>query len=640
MIFLIKAGVFPMRNRTAFVMLSVVGTLCGPDTGCSSDFFLDDVVDGGSDWTDSDPNLEKEPGTDNEEPDGVVPDQKLCTTSDNFDDFAPAACEVQAPAGSFDPRMEWSWSAPRKKADWLLDAWGPPLVANMTDDNGDGRIDMCDTPDVIVVAGGPEFDLMESFPDVFSNYVPPMPIPIIHVIDGATGKTHYSIDELRPDGLPMYALNPYTTPAVGDIDGDGRPEIVVPQAAMSIAFDNGIFTNALSLLRVNAKDKPGLLAFEDDGTLKWSTKVSEAVFINTSGCLGVNLADLDGDGKVEIIAGVGVFDSKDGSLKWSNAGELASRMGALSLATIVADLDMDGFLDVVTGNYGFDRDGNMMYDRSDLIQPRSTSVMDFMATRANLIGVIPLVANFDDDPEPEVIISGGRGIFMLDPPDYKTKFKYNHGLASSDPSKFGPATVADFNGDGRPQIGIGTSVGFALLNHRLEEMWVADTSIPAKNAPGILTTSQEMVDKVLLTGSTAFDFLGDGTAEAIYADRYSMLVLDGKTGDVVMGWPRMAGQDFPVVADVDNDQSAEIVFANIVKETAEQPLPSVVVLGDEKDRWVPTRRIWNMGSYHVTNILEDSRIPMRKPPNWETLNTFRTNVQMEADGVCTPVSGK
>jgi len=117
--------------------------------------------------------------------------------------------------------------------------------------------------------------------------------------------------------------------------------------------------------------------------------------------------------------------------------------------------------------------------------------------------------------------------------------------------------------------------------------------------------------------------------------------MDGKTGEVVMEWPRSVGidfrADFAVVADVDDDMSAEIIFANLVDEEAEDPMPAVVVLGDKESRWIPTRRVWNQGAYHVTNVIEDGRIPTHEPSNWSTLNTFRTNVQMEAGGVCTVV---
>jgi hypothetical protein len=38
----------------------------------------------------------------------------------------------------------------------------------------------------------------------------------------------------------------------------------------------------------------------------------------------------------------------------------------------------------------------------------------------------------------------------------------------------------------------------------------------------------------------------------------------------------------------------------------------------------------------VTNVREDSTIPQIPVNNWETLNTFRTNAQIEGGSVCNP----
>src|SRR5262245_44376187 len=64
-----------------------------------------------------------------------------CMASEAPDDFSVPVCELKAGAESFDPVIEWYWDGG--------DGWGPPLVVNLTDDNGDGAIDLCDTPDVL-----------------------------------------------------------------------------------------------------------------------------------------------------------------------------------------------------------------------------------------------------------------------------------------------------------------------------------------------------------------------------------------------------------------------------------------------------------------------------------------------------------
>jgi hypothetical protein len=102
----------------------------------------------------------------------------------------------------------------------------------------------------------------------------------------------------------------------------------------------------------------------------------------------------------------------------------------------------------------------------------------------------------------------------------------------------------------------------------------------------------------------------------------------------------------PVVADVDNDGNAEIVFvqnnsfeqcdegATMMGDwhgamlsqwptgtVAKDSLPAgITVLGDPTDTWVAARRIWNQHSYHVTNVLESGAIPVHEPESYKPLN--------------------
>jgi hypothetical protein len=112
-------------------------------------------------------------------------------------------------------------------------------------------------------------------------------------------------------------------------------------------------------------------------------------------------------------------------------------------------------------------------------------------------------------------------------------------------------------------------------------------------------------------------------------------------GNVIFQIPRTSwtGDEYPVVADVDNDQSAEIVVVSNRALHGEPETPTVQVIRDAKDRWVPARRIWNQHAYHVTNVNEDGTIPQFEAPNWQTLNTFRIQAQVEDGGICVPPAG-
>jgi hypothetical protein len=146
--------------------------------------------------------------------------------------------------------------------------------------------------------------------------------------------------------------------------------------------------------------------------------------------------------------------------------------------------------------------------------------------------------------------------------------------------------------------------------------------------------SADVSDQSGIAAGTAFDFLGDGIAEAMYADESFMFIFDG-AGVPLLQIARTSGtlSEYPVVADIDNDGSSEIV---VVSNQYNGASPTVQVIRDVEDRWIQARRIWNQHTYHVTNVREDGTIPQHEPPHHELLNTFRTNAQIEDGGVCKP----
>jgi hypothetical protein len=507
---------------------------------------------------------------------------RACSISAEGEKFELPVCKLKAPPDSFDPQLQWSVE--------LGNGFGPPLVANLTDDNGDGQIDLCDTPDVVVIAG---FEP----PDIFEGRWLPNPAKI-YVLDGATGEEHFQSET---------SVSPNVSPAIGDLDGDGLPEIV----AMGWLLDQFLNGEMLS----------GLVAFDHEGKVKWQVPYDFDNFLDQRATLGVTVADMDSDGKPEVIVSTAVFDGATGELKW-NADD-----STFSLSTVITDLDGNGQLDLVTGLQAYDASGELLWDRADLVQGNG-----LLADIINLVGVYPIVVNMDDDDRPEVVLAAGPGIFVLED-DGTTKLNaageplsYRSTDQGLDLGDFNPPTAHDFDGDGKVDIAVGASTGFTVLSREME-----------------LLFQYSMIDDGL-TATTAFDFLGDGQAEAIYADKDKLLFFDVAAKKLVMTWPHSGQMDYPIVVDVDNDDSAEVIvvsngtidssgfFPVYVEKTA----PTVQVLTDSMNRWIPTRRIWNMSNYHVTNVLEDGRVPAQEQPHYQRQNTFRTNVQLEAGGICKP----
>jgi len=456
------------------------------------------------------------------------------------DDNALGMCDSVAPPNSFEPELQWSWTGPGGDAYSIV----TPLVANLTDDNADGEIDLCDTPDVVVVASP-------------SSGVPGS-AGHIYILDGRTGTQLARFDT---------TVDATVTPALGDIDADGLPEIVT------------------------ATPTGSLIAFQHDGSIAWGPANQ---WVGSPYSAAIALADLDHDGSVEIIAGNGVYDD-NGVLKWS-----ASTQEAPWNATTVADLDGDGLQEVVLGAAAFHHDGTMYWN-------------------TNLSPGYPQVANFDADPEPEVLLTNVNGLAMI---EHDGTVRYSDLRPTGSPvgstTWLRPATVHDFDGNGAVEYAMSSASYYTLYNADATIKWSATVS-----------------DQSGIAAGTAFDFLGDGTAEAMYADETSLFVFDS-AGQPLLTMPRSSGtlSEYPVVADIDNDGSAEIVVVS--NQFSGTPSPTVQVVRDKQDRWIQARRIWNQHTYHVTNVREDGTIPQFEKKSWQQLNTFRTNAQISGTGVCQP----
>jgi hypothetical protein len=461
-------------------------------------------------------------------------DGDFCHVDPDGMDAVPP-CEESAPPESFDPVVQWDWAGDGERDQAVV----TPLVANLTDDNENGEIDLCDTPDIVVVAYS-------------SNDYFPGPDSRLYVFDGETGAVHWQSED---------NVNGTVTPAIGDVDGDGEPEIVV--------------------------GRMGLTVYEPDGTVLWEGAPGGQMLQRP-----ISLADLDNDGDTEIMVGANVVDH-EGNVIFAD-----DRLG--DRTAFAVDLDGDEDLEVLVGSRAYHHDGSIYYDY-------------YAETgRANA-----QVADLDDDGQPEVLVStSGDGLWVL---EHDGSIKVQ-GAAGPYVDRMREAAIHDMDGDGDPEIAIGDANDFNVLYADLSLMWTTDVLDLSGNASG-----------------TAFDFLGDASAEAMYADETKVFAF-GVDGETVFSAQRTSWtqREYPVVADVDDDGSAEVVVVSNHGYEDGMSAP-VQVLRDAEDRWVGARRIWNQHAYHVTNVREDGTIPAFQPKNWETLNTFRTQAQQEGDGgVCKP----
>lgn len=111
----------------------------------------------------------------------------------------------------------------------------------------------------------------------------------------------------------------------------------------------------------------------------------------------------------------------------------------------------------------------------------------------------------------------------------------------------------------------------------------------------------------------------------------SIYIYEGATGNVMYEIPNSSGTlgEYPVVADVDVDGQAEIVVGS--NNYYRDGVAGIRAFESSKDDWMPTRKIWNQHSYHVTNINDDGSIPKVERNSWLEHNTYRLNRFMDRD---------
>jgi len=476
------------------------------------------------------------------------------------------ACEFRPLVGRFAPVERWSWTGDAADFPTHNQVMMAPMVVNLTDDNGDGRIDADDVPDV-----------------VFNTFVGAAywNNGILRAVSGDTGRP------LWPRGSdPGYRTTPGSEVALGDIDPTSPgPEVVACSASDPTARTAG-----------------HVIILRADG------RFLRAIQWMPCGFSAPSLADLDGDGRAEIVVR-GLAARADGTPM--PGFEMLPRPTAgttIDDYTVVVDLEGDGRQEIVQGNRVIRADGTNLWARTDLP------------------GGHPAVADLDGDGTPEVVVVQGstHSVVALRGLTGETMWgpvEINRYPTPSGPSGGGPPTIADFDGDGSPDVATAGGYNYLVLRGRNGTvMW----------SPVSRDTSSRR------TGSSVFDFEGDGAAEVVYNDEQSLRVYRGRDGMVVYETCNTSGTltEYPVIVDVDNDDHADMVvmqnnyhrFGCVASGMAGT---GIRVLSDPTGGWVRTRRIWNQHGYSVTNVNEDGTIPARPRSNWRTpgLNNFRQNVQ-------------
>lgn len=513
--------------------------------------------------------------------------------------------------------------------------------------------------------------------------------------------------DLVPNGRLEWARSSSPV-ALADLDGDGVAEIIAymveePEGhELTVAFTRK--TGSWQPLWTGAK------ATNPDGSVFDAT-------VPVSGTSGANWAgpsvhDLDDDGQPEIIREGWVLNGQTGQVRAAPPAEYASY--SVGIIPVLAEMDGDGLVEMTNGAHvwEFDPAANQW-----MLEPAYEAASSPPGWAA--------VADFNPydglgKPEIAVASSGRVAVYSLDHSVFM-------GLDMAVPNGGGgPPTIGDYDGDGLPEVGVAGADYYVVFDPDCQA-----TGRPGGKCEGrtncdhaetcddfILWSRRSQDHSSRITGSSVFDFEADGQAEVVYADECFARVYSGSDGQVLFSQYRSSSTwlENPVVVDVDGDYRAELVvpsnnrnfsaascsgllnadgvethFAGLICKDGSDCLSGVCSEGlcrctssaqccgaaddaacvefgykcaappdntpgtgntcrasyphglagirvykDSHDRWVRSRTIWSQHAYAVTHISEQGVVASTSQwaSNWTTpgLNNFRQNVPGEADG--------
>jgi hypothetical protein len=383
------------------------------------------------------------------------------------------------------------------------------------------------------------------------------------------------------------------TPVVGDLNGDGVPDVAVLNRQGRILLRQGRpgapGTFAPPVLVNPAPDPPArdlalvrtatglVLAALDtrDSSVALYTRRPDGTFAWTAGPviptgLPIRLAagDLNGDGRDDLVVAAAGSDRVFVYLQHADGTfgltpDYQGTVGIAPSAITLADVDGDGRLDIVVTNQ-FSGDVSVL--RNDPAAP--FAVEQRFRAGAGLYGMEQVngqlavdtfegaagvaTGRFDEEHGTSLVItnSGANTVSLL--PGTGDGGFLNAALSRTFGTGTGPTAVAagDFNGDGHLDLAVldrdsGTISVFLGDGHG---HFTADGTLSAGNAP---------------TGLAVADVNGDGIADLLVGNEFGdLLVLRGNGDGTFQPYRRTDGQVTLAVADLKGDGEQDFIFAD------------------------------------------------------------------------------
>lgn len=308
----------------------------------------------------------------------------------------------------------------------------------------------------------------------------------------------------------------FGSPAVADLNGDGKLEIVVP------------------LEKTDGSPQKGLAVFDSKGNLIWDFLSRAAVYSSPA------IGDLQGNGKQEIVFGtVGgelyVLDGATGKEIW----KLDKHSGFFRSSPLIYDGDGDGNQEIYIG-----------YNQGLYCFDGKSGMEKWNYTADGEISSSPAISNLDSDAGLEVSFGSEHGIFYALNAESGGLAWY---LDLGSPIMYSTPAILP---DGAVAIGTQDGVMHIIKDGSVAASYATNSSI--SGSAGIVPRGNKTTYIVFGTAKEA-DVHGAYQTESsnqIYCiDESGKLIWNASTG----GWGVFAS---PAIADIDNDGNMEVVVGS------------------------------------------------------------------------------
>jgi uncharacterized repeat protein (TIGR02543 family) len=358
-----------------------------------------------------------------------------------------------------------------------------------------------------------------------------------------------------------------------------------------------------------------LYAYDVDGGRHWKSDVP--YHANSYGTI-LGIADFNNDGIPEVYTGNQVFSLTNGR-KLCDGGT-GSSSGILETSTghssAVADMDGDGTLEIIAGINIYkvnitNNDGTTGNSIGLISELQLTASLPSNAAKDGATQV----ADIDNDGKSEVIVtslSGGRVVvYVWKPlPGNQSSLLGSYLVPATGVTHYSIPTIGNIDTDNYPEI-------VFITNGSQPNMYALKYNPAGGNNKISLKWSFLVNNNTGYTGTTLFDFNQDRRNEIVYRDKTSLHIIDGSGSPAVIKdkFDNVSSgtlREFPVIADVDNDGQAEIIVTGWNGQSANggnSQSGFIRVFKSHGAPWAPARKVWNQYGYNALHVNEDLTIP-------------------------------